>query len=308
MKAFLFKETLFRILTLSLFVYMFCLRPYLPGRAIHIDAKWAEYGWLPCLSIFFVGFFSVLRTVVWLQFVAIWFWRQPVRHWPAREIDFTGAFLLLISLLLYVIGHAAQKAQAGMLSMCLAGFALIWLLAGRKYAKIMMVPFIFFLLTYNNLWMEWQDLSPFLKSQALLIAGGIVNIFSDSLHASALKLTVDGIPSPIISMMPEWGKQSDVSWIPLLLAPYLGILLLFWQRVKTSWMLVYLMSVPLAGFTTQVLKLVTLSCVALWFGGDFYDHTRPFHKFYGLVLSILLEALVLTVFWKVWTRAGKPKN
>lgn len=300
-------ERILQIIGLIVFFYLTAVKRYLPGSAIHIDIKWAQYGMLSQWQIFFIAFFSWGRLLLWGIFCAVYFWRQPPGALPSIRMDFQALWLVGLGMILHVVGQAGEIVEIGMLSLFVCLYAFFWWLAGRSWARLTLVPYIFLMLCFHNTWVEWIGISTWLKIKALYFAGSLLHFLHKDVLVESLSVSIRGQMYPVISLVPSWQQQSSTSWIPLLFAPFLGILFLFWKRVKTSWMLVYVCFVPVTGFMTQIIKILFLTWFALFLGEGFTNATRSWQMPFGVLISLIVEAFVLWGFWTVWRWAGCPR-
>jgi len=295
-----------------IWIYLFFFRDYLPGTAIHIDVKWASYGMLSALGIFWYGFFNLLeswpRFLIWIFLMVVYFYRKPLKKIPECGFDMIGLVVLVPGLLCYLIGDQASMVKIGMIGLILTTYGLLWVLLGRWIFKYFFIPLVFFLMAYNHIWMEWIGLSIWLKEKALQIAGGILHVYDQRVLVRSLEITIEGQGQPAVSLTGTWLTQSNTSWIPLLLAPFLATAFLFWRRVKMSWIIVYTLFVPLEGFITQMLRIICLTLGALYFGEGFINFMKPYQVFLGVMLSISVELCQILIFWWVWIKGGRPTD
>ncbi len=292
--------------------YLFVFRDYLPGTAIHIDAKWAAYGMLSALRVFWLGFFDLReswpRFLVWMFLMGIYFFRRPLRKLPECGLDILGLVALVPGLMCYLVGHQAEMVKVGMIGLILTTYGLVWILLGRWIFKYFFIPMIFFLLCYNHIWMEWIGLSTWLKEKALLLAGGLLHLYDDKVILHSLSIVIEGQNQPAVSLTGTWETQSNTSWIPLLFAPFLATGFLFWRRVKMSWLIIYTLFVPLEGFVTQLIRIIILTLGALYFGEGYISFMKPFQVPLGVFISICVELVLILTFWWIWTKAGRPMD
>lgn len=295
--------------------YLFVVRDYLPGTAIHIDIKWAAYGMLSAIRVFWLGFFDLReswpRFLVWIFLMGVYFFRRPIRKMPLLEYDMAGLFALVPGLLCYLIGYQADQAEVvkiGMIGLVLSTYGLIWFMLGRWVFKYLFIPMIFFMLCYNHIWMEWIGLSTWLKEKALQLAGGLLHLFDSKILLQTLEIRIEGQSQPAVSLTGTWQTQSNTSWIPLLFAPFLATGFLFWRRVKMSWIIVYTLFVPLEGFVTQLIRIIFLTLGALFFGEGYITFMKPFQVPLGVAISIFVELCLILTFWWIWTKSGRPMD
>ncbi|MDX2227448.1 MAG: hypothetical protein SFY92_10215 [Verrucomicrobiae bacterium] len=302
------KRAMLGVSALGFFLYLFALRDYLPGTAIHIDKKWEAYGMLSAVQIFWVGFLDWKRLVIWIGFCTVYFYRRPFRQWIAPETDPAALAGVALGMLLYIVGLTGELVKLGMVSLFVTAYSLAWFLIGRSYARTFFIPFLFFFLCFNNLWMEWIGLSTTLKEWALAVAGTMVALLDSRVQVRSLSITIEGFTRPAVSMMSVWQGQGSTSWIPLLISPFLATGFLFWRRVRFTWLMVYIALVPVTGFVTQIIRILMVMIGAILFGEGFVNLFNPLLVPIGFGISFVLECLILFFFWKIWTQAGRPTD
>lgn len=300
------------VATALLWIYLFAVRDYLPGTAIHIDAKWAAYGMLSAAGVFWHGFFNLTETwarfLVWIFLMGIYFFRRPLRKLPPCGFDVAGLVALMPGLVCYLIGYQAEMVKIGMIGFILTTYGLLWVMLGRWIFTVFFIPLVFFLMCYNHIWMEWIGLSTWLKEKALVLAGGLLHFYDSKVIVHSLEIVIEGQKQPAVSLTGTWETQSNTSWIPLLFAPFLATGFLFWRRVKMSWLIVYTSFVPLEGFVTQVIRIIVLTLGALYFGEGFIGFAKPFQVALGVFISICVELVLILTFWWIWTKCGRPMD